>query len=136
MWTLFEIGINLFQAWLLISFMKNRLHLKSKYKIQEIVCIVGIAVWLSIDYFTETGVPDVVVFLFPLFFAFIAAEDSWYINIFWSCVLSVLFLTTVPLIFNAISTFTEISYNMLLEETTFGLSHCLFQMVFWHSSSG
>lgn len=119
MWTLFEIGINLFQAWLLISFMKNRLHLKAKHKIQEIVCIAGIAIWLSVDYFTETSMPDIVVFLFPLFFAFIAAEDSWYINVFWSSVLSVLFLTIVSLIFNVLSTFTDISYEMLLEETNY-----------------
>lgn len=117
MWAVIEIGVNLFQAWLMIFFMKHRLHLKDKHLIQEICCITGITIFLSLYYFCTPSFPDTFVFLFPLVFALTSSKDPWYVSMFWGCILAVLFLTTVSIIFNIFVVFPNISFALLMGQT-------------------
>lgn len=98
--------------------MKHRLHMRRDDRIVDILAIVSIATYLSLEYSLELPLPDTVVFVFPLAYAMIRAKDEWYVCVFWACILSLIFLTTVPIVFNMFTAFPDVEYNMLLEETT------------------
>ena len=114
MWMFIEIGINLFQAWMMLYFMKQRLHMKNDQRVQEFFCLAGITVFLSLFYLVDLPFLDTFVFAIPILFAIISSKDSWYVCLFWGIVLAVLFLTTVPIVFNLLAAFPEVTYEMLL----------------------
>ena len=117
MWTLIEVGVNIFQAWLMIYFMRHRLHLKDNCLIQVICSIAAITVFLSLYFFSSPPFPDTLVFIFPLIFALTASKDPWYVCMFWSCILAVIFLTTVSIIFNIFAVFPDITFAALMGKT-------------------
>lgn len=114
MWTAFELLINLFQALLLLLFMKGRLHISHRHRVQDALCILAAAAYLSAYLFYPIPIADTYVFLIPLIYALMAADDPWYVSAFWAAVLAVLFLSITSLSIHIFMTIPGIPYEELM----------------------
>ena len=117
MWAAFEIGINLLEAYFMLFFMKHRLHMKCRFTVQEISCLIGITAFLSMYYFVDVGIPDTLVFLIPLLFGLISAKDPWYVCAFWASVLALMFITCISVTYHLLLSIPGITYQILIGET-------------------
>ncbi len=136
MWLVFEICINFLQAYLVIFFMKRRLHMKESQRIQTLLYIFGIAGFLSLYYFFDPGVSDVFIFVIPFVFGITCSKDPWYICLFWTGVLAVLFLSVASIVFNIFIYFPDSSNQSLLEKSDLRLvvlivSNSLLSLLVW-----
>lgn len=69
-WTAFEIAINLFQAALMVYFVRRKFHLVHPELRYAFLTAGVIAVFLSIYIFFEISITDTVVFILPACYAF------------------------------------------------------------------
>lgn len=117
MWTAFEIGINLIQAFMMLMFMKSRLSIVRQEKYWDALCVAAITLFLSLYQFVDMPFPDSLVFMIPFVYALWAANDKWYVSAFWVLVLTILFLLTVSLSLHIFMAMPTISYDSLMEDT-------------------
>lgn len=116
MWTVFEVIINFFQAVLILIFMKSRLHISKPPRIWDAICIASITLFFSLYLFIDLPFPDTLVFVFPLLYAIVVADDKWYVSVFWVLVLAVLFLSTISLSIHVFMTVPTLSYDSLIAD--------------------
>lgn len=117
MWTAFELLINLFQALLLLLFMKGRLHISRRHRLHDALCILAITLYLSAYLFYPVPFADTFVFLIPLVYALMAADDPWYVSAFWSAVLCVLFVSVISLSIHIFMAVPKFSYTDMMDGT-------------------
>lgn len=118
-WTVFEILVNLFQGFIIQQFMESRLHVSCKHKLQDVLCIMTIALYSSLSFILTVPLPDVVIFFIPLIYAWIIADDPWYVSIFWTIVLALMFLSIISLMIHIFSSIPGSSYEKLMATTGF-----------------
>lgn len=120
MWTLFETLVNVFQAFLMLGFMKQRLHLKKHVMWVELVCIASTTVLMSLNIWgiLSRPVPDIFYFLIPLSFSLLMAKDKWFICVFWASVLVLIFFLTVSLSLHFFTTLLNVSYDEMMQRTS------------------
>lgn len=122
MWTLFEVAVNLFQAFLMLHFLKKRLHLKKHSLLGEVGCICITATLMSVNSFTSFfsffSIPDFLFFLVPLTYMIFVVEDRWYVSIFWTSVLMLVFFLTVSLSLHIFTTGLNVSYDEMMQKTS------------------
>lgn len=94
-WTAIEITANIFQAFLILFFIKSRLHIKKQSWIHDCSCIAACAMFYSLYLFVYVPINDICIFAFPFIYALWVASDQWPISLFWTIILSVLFNSTV-----------------------------------------
>lgn len=117
MWILFEIVINFLQAVMILLFMKSRLHISKPRKLWDILCVASVTVFFSLYQFVDLPIPDTFVFVIPFIYAIMAADDKWYVSVFWVLVLAVLFLSAISLSLHIFMTLPAISYDNLMADT-------------------
>ena len=117
MWTAFELLINLFQALLLLVFMKGRLHISRRHRLHDALCILAVTLYLSAYLFSPVPFADTFVFLIPLVYALITADDPWYVSAFWSAVLCVLFVAVISLSIHVFMAVPKFSYTDMMDAT-------------------
>lgn len=121
MWTLFEVVINLFQAFLMLHFLKKRLHLKKHLPWYDWACICVTAALMSVNSFTASSstfsIPDIVFFFVPFIYMLFVVEDKWYVSIFWTSVLMLIFFLTVSLSLHIFTTGLNVSYDEMMQKT-------------------
>ncbi|MDO5377562.1 MAG: GHKL domain-containing protein [Clostridia bacterium] len=91
---LVEIAVNIFQACLILFFMKSRLNIPRPSRIADALCIISCAAYYSACLFVKMP-NDVFTMIFPLLYAVVMASDPVSVRIFWTAVLA-LFVTSVP----------------------------------------
>lgn len=94
MFTLFEIAINLFEGWLILYFIKSRLHYKNHHLLADISCILACTIIYSLYLFVDMPQNDVFIYIVPLIYALFTCTDRWYVSLFWTLILTVLFTST------------------------------------------
>lgn len=121
MWTLFELAVNLFQAFLMLHFLKKRLHLKKHLLLGEVACICVTAALMSVNSITAPlssfSIPDIVFFLVPFAYMLFVVEDQWYVSIFWTSVLMLIFFLTVSLSLHIFTTGLHVAYDEMMQQT-------------------
>lgn len=121
MWTLFEIAVNLFQSFLMLHFLKKRLHLKKRFPLGDLACICVTAALMSINSFTfllsPLAIPDVLFFLIPFIYMVFVVKDRWYVSLFWTSVLMLIFFLTVSLSLHIFTTGLNVSYDEMMQKT-------------------
>ena len=93
-WTSFEIAINLFEAWLIIYFMKGMMRPKFSGTKGYLIdgCTVGIiALWYTLYLYIDVPVLDTAIFFVPFFYGLFATEGKWYHGLFWTVVIALVF---------------------------------------------
>ena len=121
-WTAFEIAINLFQAALMVYFVRRKFHLVHPELRYAFLTAGVIAVFLSIYIFFEIPITDTVVFILPACYAFAVSDEKWYVKVFWSVVLPVVFIGMVQLTMSFFSVFAETSWQQIMEKTPLRIS--------------
>lgn len=117
MWIAFELLVDAFQAFMMLTFMKNRLHICKRHRYADALCMLSITVFFAIYEFFEIPISDVVVFVIPMIYGLSVADDKWYIVLFWSLVLGVIFMATVSLSLHIFMSIPQISYDDLMNDT-------------------
>ncbi|MEG0492609.1 MAG: GHKL domain-containing protein [Clostridia bacterium] len=116
MWIIFELSINVLQAFLMLKFMKSRLHISKPHRLYDILCMVGVTSFLSLYELITIPTTDALVFIIPLLYAFFIADDKWYISLFWTLVLCLMFSAAVSLSLHIFMSIPQISYNDLMAD--------------------
>lgn len=121
MWTLFEVVVNLFQSFLMLHFLKKRLHLKKHLPLFDSICVCMTAALMSVNSFTASlsafSIPDAAFFLIPFVYMLFIVEDRWYVSIFWTSVLMLIFFLTVSLSLHIFTTGLNVSYDEMMQKT-------------------
>ena len=114
-WTAFEIAINLFQGALMIFFMKRQSQLRINSPSMDVGFVAAIGFFQTLYLFFPIAVPDTVIFLLPFIYACMVSADRWYVSLFWSIVLTALFIVTIGLIKNLYLQISGVSWEMILQ---------------------
>lgn len=118
MWTLFEISVNVFQAAIMLSFLRSRLHSKKHYKKTAIICVSLTASCMSMPLMIPSlYIPDILYFLIPYIFCLLAMKDRWFVTTFWTAVLILIFFLTITLSINIFTTLLDISYEEMMQSS-------------------
>lgn len=118
-WTIFEIFVNIFQGYIIQKFMESKLHITRPHRLQDVLCIASLSIFTSLYLFIDIPIPDTVGFIIPLIYALTVADDKWSVSVFWTAVLTVLFLSIASLSLHIFSSVPEISFDELMSETGF-----------------
>ena len=119
MWTIFESLTNVFQAYLMLYFLKQRLKLKKHSIWSEIICIISTAALMSLHTWgiISHSIPDILFFMIPLVFSLLTAKDKWFICVFWTSVLILVFFLTVSLSLHILTALFNVSYDEMMQKT-------------------
>ncbi|MBR2601171.1 MAG: sensor histidine kinase [Clostridia bacterium] len=117
-WYLFEAAINLYQGFLLIFFMRKVLHYANPSLWTDLISIIITGALLSIHQFTDSTIPDTLIFLIPLTHALVLSKEKWYLCVLWTLVLGIVAIGTTELVGNVLSAAWSVSWDALLENTT------------------
>lgn len=90
-WLVFEIVLNLYQSGLMLYFMKKRLRATNPSAAADIACFTGMASFYTLYLFFDIPLLDTVVFVIPLVYGWIVSNDKWYVVLFWTMVLALIF---------------------------------------------
>lgn len=112
MWSLFEILINAFESYLILVFIKSKSDISDPHWVADWICFLAGTVFFSLFLFFEMPPIDLLVFVFPLLYAFFVSTKKWYQSLFWIINLAVLFCAT-----NGLSTHLFLSiYSSNIEQ--------------------
>lgn len=114
LWTLFEIGINMFQAYLILIFVKNKSDISDKHPFANLFCLISCTVFFSLFLFFDLPPIDMLVFVFPLLYTHYVSTKKWYQSLFWIINLAVLFNSTVGLCSHLFSSIYSAQIEQLL----------------------
>lgn len=98
MWTIFEIGINCFQGFLLIYFMSKRLKAPQEngWWVDILFELFG-SLYLCLYLLPSVAIPDTLVFLIPFTYAMVTKRGSWLERVLWTIAEGVLFTSVTVL---------------------------------------
>lgn len=111
LWNLFEISINAYESFLMIYFLKSRLHIKEDSHLADILCLLSCTVFYSLYLFFSVPINDLVVFIFPLIYVYVMATDHFGLSLFWISILSILFVSTIGVSTHIFSTIFSHHYH-------------------------
>ncbi len=126
LWDVFEILINFYQGYLLIYFVRHRLHISRPRILYAAVAICAAGSFLTCIQYVNVAIPDTLVFLIPLAYSFFVSDEKWYIKLLWNLFLTALFLSLIELMLNMHMAFPSISWDDLMAETSVRLMYVIF----------
>lgn len=120
LWTLFEIGINLFEACLYCYFLHKRLSLRPNLTRQQrvgadLAVILAVTAFYSLYIWFDVPVTDSIVWLFTLGYSMIVFSEKWYIKVVWNACLAALMLGIVSACSSLALFMTQLSWERLME---------------------
>ena len=95
LWNLFEISINAYEAFLMIYFLKSRLHFKKNSPIADCLCLISCTLFYSAYIYFDISLNDIFGFIFPLFYALTMSDDRPSLSLFWISILAILFSSAI-----------------------------------------
>ena len=116
-WIAFEILANSIQGVLLIWFIRKKLHLVKPQILYALIAVAAITLYLSLYLFIDIALPDTLVFLLPLGYAFLTSDDKWTLKIFWSALLAAVFIGTIEMILSFHMHIFSVSWTQITSET-------------------
>lgn len=121
MWILFESLINVFQAYLMLYFLKQRLKLKKHSMWSEIVCVISTAAPMSLHTWgiIDHSIPDILFFVIPFAFSLFMTKDRWFVCVFWTSVLVLNFFLTVSFSLHILTALFHVSYDEMMQKTSY-----------------
>ena len=117
-WMLFEIGINAYQALLMVTFLRAQMIPKGRIGYKEVLCFAAITACFTAYLFWDIPVSDTIIFAFPLLYAFTAFQNKWLEKIFWVLILAVIMLTVMNVSIVFFSVAFSGQWNDLMNERT------------------
>ena len=114
MFTLFEIAINLFEGWLILYFMKSKLYISKPCLCADILCVTACTTFYSLYLFIEMPSNDIIIYVFPFLYSLFVSKTKWYLSLFWTLMLAVLFTSTASLYTHAFAMIFSTSMSSLM----------------------
>ena len=87
-WTIFEIGVNAYQAFLMIAFLRSQMEAKAAVGCREALCFLAISGFFTLYLFWDISVTETMLFLFTFLYAISALggkTSSGACSRRWSC---------------------------------------------------
>lgn len=94
--------------------MNYRLHINRKKMMADGICILLMTCYTSLCMYNIVYLPDILVFIFPLFYGIYVADEKWYVVTFWSIIIMLLFLLIISLSLHLFISIPGINYNELM----------------------
>ena len=114
MFTLFEILINLFEAWLILTFIKSKIYIPKENHMVDLIFIAVCTSFYSLS-LLNIEINEIIIIIFPVLYALIMSSDKWYVSVFWSIILMILFSSTASLYTHAFSLLFSVEISALME---------------------
>ena len=114
MFTLFEILINLFEAWLILTFIKSKIYIPKENHMVYLIFIAVCTSFYSLS-LLNIEINEIIIIIFPVLYALIMSSDKWYVSVFWSIILMILFSSTASLYTHAFSLLFSVEISALME---------------------
>lgn len=113
-WTLFEIGINLFQSVICLYFIKSRVRISKPSKAADIVCVGVCTIFYTLYLFWDIPVTDSInIFLFFIYLL-VVSDEPWYVSAFWIVVKEAVAIATIGAMLQLCLGLTGATYNALM----------------------
>lgn len=87
-WTIFNIAINCFQAYMILLFATKGFSCKPHTKIYDFLLLLSCSTFFSLFLFFPLPAIDIAVFLFPLAFSLVFSTDSYTSIVYWNVVIA------------------------------------------------
>ncbi len=117
-WTVFEIGINLFQAVLITYFLNKQLISSRSHRAADAMCIALIAVFLTAHLFFDMPIAsDTVMFIIPIVYGLIVFDDKWRMVLLWNIIALLIFTVVVNLTSSFYVGILNVGWEQLLNTT-------------------
>lgn len=117
MWNLFELAVNLFQAVMMLLFIKSRLHIIRHCWYADVLFVMLVTGFFSSYNFAKLPISDLVVFGIPLVYALLMADEKWYLSVFWSLMLGLIFASGTSLTLHIFMCIPETGYHVIMKNT-------------------
>lgn len=124
-WMGFEIFINIFQSFLIVYFVWHRFHIVRTDIKYALLTGAAICAYLTLYLFFDMPVIDTFVFIIPLLYTFWAADDKWYMKVFWNIALALVFIGVVNLTINIFLMLTNASFEEIISETPLRVAYVI-----------
>lgn len=116
-WLLFEMGINAYQAAMVIYFVRRRFHIVRTSLVYA--WLAGALTWaaLSLYLFVDIPITDAIVFLIPLAYALHVSDDSGLFVLFWIAALAIIFLGITTLMIQLFLLLFHSTWEQIMTES-------------------
>lgn len=130
LWTLFEIGINLFQGWMYAFFLNRQLEVKHRHSKKTvrrytIGVILFVTAFYSLYMVWDIPVTDTVVFGGTFLYSMLVFSDPWYIKLFWNIILGVVMVALASMVSQIYINMAGVSWDMLMQPSLLRVSFVL-----------
>lgn len=109
-------GINAYQAFLMIYFVRRRFHIVRPRPLFAFLAGGAIALCLSVDLFFDIPMIDAFVFLIPFGYTLWASDEKWYVGLLGNAMLMMAFVGVPNLMIRLFPKATEVSWSRIMSE--------------------
>lgn len=113
-WTLFEVGINLFQSILFLLFLKSKIHIIRNNRLADVGVVLISTAFLSAYLFYSIPIPDTFGCLFFFVYSLWMSDDRWFTCALWIVLGEILIITTASLLTSFYLRAFSLPYEMIL----------------------
>ena len=131
LWTIFEIGINLFQSSLYLFFLKSRSHISKPSKAADWVCVLTCTAFYTLYLFFDIPITDSVHIIFLFIYLLIVSDDPWYVSAFWVMVKEAIAIAIVGLMLQLCLILTSGTYEVLMSQGPLRFIFVMLCFSFW-----
>lgn len=118
LWTLFEILVNVYQAFLMVYFLRRCLHPKRSVHVGDFLCAAGVSGFFTLYLFFDIPVSDIFVFLIPLIYAICCFTDRMYIRVFWAAMLALLMDSVIVFVISLFTVVLGADWLSIIQQET------------------
>lgn len=116
-WLFFEIGVNAYQAILIIYFVHHRFHVIRPQLAYAWIAGALTCIALSLYLFIDIPITDTVIFIIPLTYAWLISDDAWYLKLFWIAALATALIGITNLMINVFLSLFSTTWDQIMSET-------------------
>ena len=84
----------------MLLFIKSRLHIIRHCWYADVLFVMLVTGFFSLYIFAKLPISDLVVFGIPLVYALLMADEKWYLSVFWSLMLGLIFASGTSITLN------------------------------------
>lgn len=116
-WLIFEIGVNAYQAMLIIYFVRHRFHIIRPQLTYAWIAAALTCIALSLYFCLDIPITDTAIFVIPLIYAWLVSDDAWYLKLFWIAALATALIGITTLMINIFLSLFNATWDQIMSET-------------------
>ena len=129
-WTLLEIGINIFQGWMYVFFLNRLMTCKPivsrrAQRLAECGAIAAVAAFYTAHQYLSLPFTDSVVYIITFVYSLYAFSEKWYTKLLWNIVTGVVLVAITTLISELLINIAGVSWDMIMQPSLLRLGFIL-----------